>query len=106
MSWNIKILPGKNRYGYIKGEIDYFHWYALVHKDSVSFGIDPINLEGGYGRISRLCVYKDIPMSSYTKRLIYANYKRRWDVFNTSYEDMIRYLVEYLERIYSIKLVK
>ncbi|KAB3529877.1 DUF7678 domain-containing protein [Alkaliphilus serpentinus] len=106
MSWSIKLSPGKNRYGYIKGEIDHFQWYALVHKDNVDYGIDPISLNEGTGRISRLCIYKDIPMSSYTKRLIYANYKRKWDVFNSSYEDMIRYLVEYLDRIYSIRLVK
>lgn len=106
MSWNIKVYPGKNRYGYIKGEIDHFSWYALVHKEAVEYGIDPESMETGRGRISRLCIYKDIPMSAYTKRLIYANYKRKWEVFNGSYEGMIRYLVAYLERIYSIKAVK
>ncbi len=106
MSWNIKVFQGKNRYGYIKGEIDHFSWYALVHKETVDYGITPYNLEAGKGRISRLCIYKDIPMSAYTKRLIYANYKRKWEVFNSSYEAMIRELVEYLDRVYSIKLVK
>lgn len=106
MECNIKVYQGKNRYGYIKGEIDNFSWYALVHKDCVDFGLNPSALDSGNGRISRLCVYKDIPMSSYTKRLIYANYKRKWDVFNNSYELMIRNLVEYLERIYSIRVVK
>ncbi|MBM7616318.1 hypothetical protein [Alkaliphilus hydrothermalis] len=106
MSWNIKISNSRNRYGYIKGEIDHFSWYALVHKDVVDYGINPYTLEEGQGRISRLCIYKDIPMSAYTKRLIYANYKRKWEVFNNSYEVMIRELVEYLDRIYSIKLVK
>ncbi|WP_026477084.1 DUF7678 domain-containing protein [Alkaliphilus transvaalensis] len=106
MAWNIKISHGKNRYGYIRGEIDSFSWYALVHKEEVDYGINPYDLEEGKGRISRLCIYKDIPMSAYTKRLIYANYRRKWEVFNSSYEAMIKELVEYLDRIYSIKLVK
>lgn len=104
---NIKINYGsKSRYGYIKGEIDGFSWFALVHREEVEFGINPENLEAGSGRVSRLCLYRDIPMSSYTKRLIYANYKREWDVFNRSYEGMIMDLVEYLDRIYSIRAVK
>jgi len=105
--FNIKVNYGtKSRYGYIKGEIDNFSWFALVHKDEVEFGISPENLEIGKGRVSRLCLYKDIPMSNYTKRLIYANYKREWDVFNRTYEEMIIDLVGYLDRIYSIKAVK
>lgn len=105
--FNIKIHYGaKSRYGYIKGEIDNFSWFALVHREDVEFGIDPENLQGGKGRVSRLCLYKDIPMSNYTKRLIYANYKRGWDVFNKSYESMIIDLVGYLDRIYSIRAVK
>ncbi|ABR47599.1 hypothetical protein Amet_1399 [Alkaliphilus metalliredigens QYMF] len=106
MVCKIKVWEGKNRYGYIKGEIDSFHWYALVHKDEVDFGIDPYSLDVGIGRVSRLCIYKDVPMANYTKRLIYANYKRQWDVLNKSYETMIKELVNYLERRYSIRLVK
>lgn len=106
MSLNIRVCSSKNRYGYIRGEIDNYYWYALVHKDEVEFGIDPHSLNAGSGRVSRLCVYKDIPMYNYTKRLIYANYKRQWEVFNSSHEEMIRVLVEYLDRRYSIKAVK
>lgn len=104
--WNIKIHYSKNRYGYIRGQIDHFDWYALVHREAVPFGINPDDLEKGGGRVSRLCIYKDIPMSNYTKRLIYANYKRKWDVLNSNYEEMVKALVEYLERRYSIQLVK
>ncbi|SDK17468.1 hypothetical protein [Natronincola ferrireducens] len=106
MSLNIKVCSSKNRYGYIRGEIDNFYWYALVHKEEVEFGLNPNNLSAGQGRVSRLCVYKDVPMYNYTKRLIYANYKRQWEVFNSGYEEMIRNLVEYLDRRYSIRVVK
>lgn len=107
MLFNIKInYNTKSRYGYIRGSIDKFAWFALVHKESVDFGIDPETLKMGNGRVSRLCIYEDIPMSSYTKRLIYANYKRGWDVLNKNYEKMVLDLVSYLDRIYSIKAVK
>ena len=106
MSLNIKICNSKNRYGYIQGEIEDFYWYALVHRNEVEHGINPDNLDAGNGRVSRLCIYKDIPMTNYTKRLIYANYKRHWEVFNTRHEEIIRVLVEYLDKRYSIRLVK
>ena len=98
--FNIKInYNTKSRYGYIKGEIDSFTWFALVHKEDVEFGINAENLRTGKGRVSRLCLYKDISMPNYTKRLIYANYRRGWDVFNKSYEKMVSDLVGYLDRI-------
>jgi hypothetical protein len=106
MTRKIKVCSSKNRYGYIKGEIDNFSWFALVHKEEVDYGINPYDLGEGSGKVSRLCVYKDIPMVNYTKRLIYANYKRQWDILNSSYEDMVKELVEYLERRYSIRAVK
>lgn len=107
MLFNIKISHNaKSRYGYVKGEIDKFMWFALVHREHVDFGIDPETLEMGEGRVSRLCIYEDIHMLNYTKRLIYANYKRGWDVLNKSYEQMVVDLVSYLDRIYSIRAVK
>lgn len=107
MLFNIKIdYKLKSRYGYIKGEIDRFMWYALVHREDVDYGIDAETLEIGQGKVSRLCIYEDIPMSNYTKRLIYANYKRGWDVFNKNYKKMVLDLVSYLDRIYSIRAVK
>ncbi len=107
MLFNIKVnYNTKSRYGYIKGKVDSFAWFALVHRENVKFGINVENLEMGKGRVSRLCLYKDISMSNYTKRLVYANYRRGWDVFNKSYEKMILDLVTYLDRIYSIKAVK
>lgn len=114
MNFDIKIEEGKYRYGYIKGKIDNFHWYALIHKDELDFGINPSNLQTGCGRISRLCVYKEtteqggnpfLPTSS-VKRYIYANYKREWDVLNGNHEKMVSELVNYLDRRYSFKLIK
>jgi len=106
MLCDIKICTSKNRYGYIRGQIDELSWFALVHKNEVEFGLNPYSLNAGTGKVSRLCIYRDIRMTNYTKRLIYANYKRQWDVFNGSYEKMVKDLVSYLDRIYSIKLVK
>ena len=114
MNYDIKIDDGKHRYGYIKGRIDNYYWYALVHKEQMDFGINPLDLKSGQGRVSRLCIYKEfseqggnpyLPTSS-VKRYIYANFKREWDVLNNNNEEMVRQLVCYLERRYSFRLLK
>lgn len=114
MDYNIKIDDGKYKYGYIKGTIDNYYWYALVHKEKTDYGINPLDLQTGQGRVSRLCLYKEfcdqggnpyLPTSS-IRRYIYANYRREWDVLNYNHEEMVRQLVSYLERRYSLKLVK
>lgn len=113
-NYNIKIDNGTYKNGYIKGRIGNFYWYALVHRDKVDYGIDPINLKSGQGRLSRLCIYKEIVekggnpyFPSYDiKRYIYVDYKRGWDVLNSNYVEMTKQLVQYLDRRYSLKLVK
>ncbi len=112
--YNIRIDEGKYKYGYIKGSVDDFYWYALVHKSEIEHGINPMNLQTGSGRISRLCVYKEFAEqktnrylpSSTMKRYIYANYKREWDVLNSNYVEMVKQLVDYLERRYSFRLIR
>ncbi len=110
----MKIDEERYKYGYIKGRVEDFYWYALVHKEKLDYGINPQNLQKGYGRISRLCVYKEVienignpylPISK-IRRYIYANYKRDWDVLSNSHIDMIKKLVNYLERRYSFRLIK
>lgn len=113
-NYDIKVDRNCNKYGYIKGEIDNYAWFALVHKDAVENGINPEDLSKGTGRITRLCLYKDqtnflgnpyMPSLS-VKRYIYANYQRDWNVLNKNYYDMVRDLITYLERRYSLKLIK
>jgi hypothetical protein len=113
-NYNIKVDEGKYKYGYVRGSVGDFYWYALVHRSEIEHGINPMNLQTGSGRISRLCVYKEfseekqnpyLPPSS-IKRYIYANYKREWDVLNSNYVGMVKQLVDYLERRYSLHLVR
>jgi CRISPR/Cas system CSM-associated protein Csm5 (group 7 of RAMP superfamily) len=113
-NYNIKIDEGKYKYGYLRGRVDNFYWYALVHKEQLEYGINPDSLQSGQGRVTRLCIYKEViehggnpyvPTSS-IKRYIYANYKKEWEVFNGNYIEMIRQLINYLERRYSLKLIK
>ncbi|MDK2917356.1 MAG: hypothetical protein PWQ37_89 [Candidatus Petromonas sp.] len=113
-NYNIKIDKAVNKYGYIKGQIDNYAWYALVHKEEMEFGINPKDLSKGSGRITRLCLYKEhtdflgnphLP-SLHTKRYIFANYQRDWSVFNRNYYDMVKELITYLERRYSLHVVK
>lgn len=114
MDYNIKINDGKHKYGYIRGKVDNFYWYALVHRELSETGINPVNLKSGQGRVTRLCLYKEVveqggnpfsPTSS-IRRFIYANYKRDWDVLNSDHVEMVKQLITYLERRYSLKLVK
>ncbi|MCT4563121.1 MAG: hypothetical protein N4A68_02140 [Maledivibacter sp.] len=113
-SYDIKIDKDCCKSGYIRGEIENYAWFALVHRDAVEKGIDPNDLTAGTGRITRLCLYKDqtdflgnpyMPSLS-VKRYIFANYHRDWSVFNKNYYDMVKELITYLERRYSFKLVK
>lgn len=115
-SYNIKIDDGKYKYkyGYIRGKIDNFYWYALVHRSEMDYGINPMDLQSGYGRVSRLCIYKEVieqggnpySPSCDIKRYIYVNYKREWEILNSNYVEMTKQLVNYLDRRYSLKLVK
>ncbi|EOC99492.1 hypothetical protein [Caldisalinibacter kiritimatiensis] len=113
MELNIKVDNNKTRYGFIKGKIGPYRWFALVHKKDVDYGINPKTLEKGKGRIVRLCIYEEVTKEYrlnkdeiYTKRYIYANYQRRWDVKSKEYIHIVKRLVEYLERRYSLKVIK
>lgn len=113
-NYEIKIDSNCNKFGYIRGNIDNYAWFALVHKEAVENGINPEDLSKGVGRITRLCLYKDhsdflgnphMPSLS-VKRYIFANYHRDWSVLNRNYYDMVKELITYLERRYSLRLVK
>lgn len=113
-NYNIKIDRTCNKYGYIRGEIGSYAWFALVHREIMDHGINPGDLSQGSGRITRLCLYKDqidykgnpyLP-SLNVKRYIFANYHREWSILNNNYFDMVKDLTTYLERRYSMKLVK
>ncbi|MCG8539775.1 MAG: hypothetical protein MJA82_07520 [Clostridia bacterium] len=113
-NYDIKVDKDSSKYGYIKGKIGNFAWFALVHRDEVEHGINPEDLTKGLGRITRLCLYRDqtdflgnpyMP-SLNVKRYIYANYHRDWSVLNKNYYSMVKELITYLERRYSFKLVK
>jgi len=113
-SHEITIDKHSKGYGFLRGTIDEYSWFALVHKEVVDYGVNPKNLSKGMGRITRLCIYKEekqfdgnpfLP-SMTIKRSIYANYHRGWSVLNSRNRPMIMELVTYLERRYSFRIVK
>jgi hypothetical protein len=113
MDLEIKIENKKTRYGFIKGIIGDYSWFALVHRENVDYGINPRTLMKGNGKIVRLCIYKEEPFMMNTKedeilirRYIYADYKREWDVLSSTHIHIVKRLVDYLERRYNIKLIK
>lgn len=114
MELNIEIENKKTRYGFIRGKIGNYNWFALVQKEDVDYAINPNTLEKGKGKIVRLCIYKDILINDNIKkdgnitfrRLIYASYKRDWEVLSKEHNEIVKKLVDYLNRRYSLRLVK
>lgn len=111
--YNITVHKANKNYGYIDGYINDIYWFAMVHSEAHENGIDPITLEKGYGRITRLCLYKDetsfegdpfLP-SMTVRRQIYVNYQEEWSVLNSAYIDMTKDLINYLDRRFSLRLV-
>ncbi len=112
--YNIKITSSQKNQGYIEGTIDDYAWFAILHDEPIESGIAADSLERGIGRVTRLCIFKDssavegnpyLPSLS-IKRLIFANYQREWSILNTSYREMVKELVNYLERRSTMKLVR
>lgn len=111
---SIKILTANKLQGYVEGNIDDYSWFAIVNDDKMEFGIDTNTFQKGYGRVTRLCIYKDsydvegnpyLPSLS-IKRVIYANYQHEWTILNYKYYDIVKELVTYLDMRYSMRLVK
>lgn len=111
--YNIQVNKANKQYGYIDGMINDIYWFALVHTEIVEDGIDPVTLEKGFGRITRLCLYKDstsfegnpfLP-SMTVRRQIFVNYQNEWSVLNSQYVDMARDLIHYLDRRYSLRII-
>lgn len=77
----ITVESKNNQYGIIYGRIDDYNWYALVQKEKVSYGINPVTLEKGDGKVSRLFVYKKfsskIP-NDFIKSVV-ADYRHKWN---------------------------
>lgn len=111
---NIQLERNSKSYGFIKGSIDDYLWFALVHKDYVDFGIDPVTLDKGAGRITRLCIFKEerqfdgnpFMPSMTVKRTVFVNFHREWSVMNPQYRPLVEELVKYLERRYSFHIVR
>ena len=112
--YNIIITSDNRHQGFVEGTVGEYTWFAIVHDEDMEFGIDSETLSKGFGKVTRLCIYKDsydvegnpyLPSLS-IKRLIYANYQREWTILNGRYGAMVKELVKYLERRYSFKVIK
>lgn len=100
MAGKIEVLRN-NGYGVIEGRIMHCYWFALVQADPTEHGINPKTLLKGGGRVSRLCVY-----SGLKRRETIAEYSRGWINLKYNYIEVVEELVNYLERRYSLKIVK
>lgn len=111
--YNINVNRSNKQHGYIEGCIGEVYWYAMVYDHDRDKGINPLTLEKGFGKVTKLCIYKDetsfegnpsLP-SMTIKRQIFINYQEEWQVLNSTYMDMARELIEYLDRRFSLRLV-
>ena len=88
-------------HGLIEGRIMHCRWFALVQPEPTSFGINPRTLLKGGGRVSRLCIY-----TGSKSREVVAEYSRGWVSLKYNYIQIVEELVDYLERRYSLMIVK
>lgn len=106
----IRVHSKNNKYGIIYGEIDGYNWYALVQDKKVAYGINPVTLDCGNGRVSRLFIYKSVYngkiMPKELLKSVIADYRHKWNLLNTNQKDLIQKLVNYLELRYSLKVLK
>jgi hypothetical protein len=113
-SHNIKIYNHSKHNNFFEGIIDDNKWFAIVKDQEVNNAINPKNLKVGKGKVVRLCIYNDnrdiegnpfLP-SVTIKRTIYVNFIEEWKVFNLGYRSRVKDLVNYLERIKTMHIVK
>lgn len=106
----ITVESKKNKYGIIYGKIDGYNWYALVQNEKVSYGINPQTLEKGWGKVSRLFVYKSIKDKKLIPekliKSVIADYRHKWNTFECEQRELIIKLVNYLELRYSLKVLR
>jgi len=101
-------------YGYLTGQIDELSWYALLHKEDVSYGINPTTLKRGSGRITRFYLYEEkssfegnpFAPSMSLKRTIHAEFDDGWKILNPNYMSYIEELISFIDRRYSFKIIK
>lgn len=106
----ITVESRNNKYGIIYGKIDGYNWYALVQDKKVSYGINPMTLECGWGKVSRLFIYKNITdkklIPDQLIKSVIADYRHRWNTIESGQKDLILKLVNYLELRYSLKVLR
>lgn len=69
-----------------------------------------MTLEKGFGKVSRLFVYKNISdkklIPEQLIKSVIADYRHRWNTIESGHKDLIQKLVSYLELRYSLKVLK
>lgn len=111
---DIHVDKKQKSYGYLTGHIDGLNWYALLHKEEVPYGVNPITLKRGLGRVTRLYLYEEkstfegnpFAPSMSLKRTIHAEFEDGWKILNPAYMSYIEELILFVERRYSFKIIK
>ena len=114
MAYDIKMDEGCKRCGFIEGQISHYEFYAEILPDVVSDAIDQRTMQKGEGTITQLCIYRDetdesgdpfLPTMS-IRRHIYIQYDRDWKIYNFTFQNMVKELVNYLIRRSRMQIVR
>ncbi len=96
MFGSVRLIDLGPRDGVLRGECGPFHWEARLTRGPVSYGLDPVSLYKGAGRIARLVLYEQIPGTRVRRKV--AAFDRGWLFGRKEYIGPLKRVVRYLEQ--------
>mgnify|MGYP000002602815 CR=1 FL=1 len=93
----VRLLDAGMRDGLLRGECGAYRWEVRLTRGPVSYGIDPVTLYKGRGRVARLVLYAPIPGTRLMRKV--AAFDRGWRFGRQEHLPILRRVVGYLESI-------
>jgi len=97
MLGSVRLLDLGPRDGLLRGEAGPYRWEARLTRGPVSYGLDPVTLYKGRGRIARLVLYEPIPGTRLQRKV--AVFDRGWQFGRRSYMSILHRIVRFLEGV-------
>ncbi len=96
LAGSVRLTELGPRDGVIRGEAGPYQWEARLARGPVSYGLDPVTLYKGPGRIARLVLYLTLPGTRSRRKV--AAFDRGWRFGRKEHLAVIRRVVRYLDR--------
>ncbi|MEW8979163.1 MAG: hypothetical protein AB2385_12220 [Symbiobacterium sp.] len=97
MFGKVRLLDVGTRDGLLRGECGPYHWEVRLTRGPVSYGLDPVTLYKGRGRIARLVLYAPIPGTRLLRKV--AAFDRGWLFGRRRYLAVVQRVVGYVESL-------